>query len=57
MKKQTFKESDIPMRTECNALIDDVPIVGRSPSFQQPLEEAAEMTREALRQRDVKRGS
>lgn len=51
MKKERFREEDIPMRREVNADIDDVPVVARSPSFQQPISEAEEMTREVLRKR------
>lgn len=51
-----MKENEIKMRTESNATYCDVPIVARSPSYQQPIEEAVEMTKEALRQRERKRG-
>jgi len=56
MKKQTFNGRDIPMREEVNAEVDDVPVVARSPSYQQPYQEAEEMTRYAMEQRKVKRG-
>lgn len=51
MDKYNFEERDIPMKTEVNAAYCDVPVVARSPSYQQPVEEAVEQTREALRQR------
>ena len=57
MKNNTFDERDIPMRTEVNARYCDVPIVARSTSYQQPLEEAYEQTEEALRQREYPRDS
>lgn len=52
MKGKSFSMRDIPMRTESNSEIDDVPVVARCPSFQQPYEEAMEMTREALKVRE-----
>jgi len=56
MERKNFDGRDIPMKREINADLDEVPIVARSPSFQQPLSEAEELTREALEQRKVKRG-
>lgn len=57
MKKQHNKEymgnREPAMRMEPTKSYYDVPRVARSPSYQQPLEEAAEQTREALRQRTV----
>lgn len=54
MKKNTFREEDIKMRTEADATYDEVPIVARCPSYQQPLEEAEEQTREAMKQRNMR---
>ena len=51
-----FEKKEARMRMETNASYCDVPIVARSPSYQQPVEEAVEQTREAMRQRTVKRG-
>lgn len=51
MEKYNFEERHIPMRTESNAAYCDVPIVVRSPSYQQPVEEAMEQTEEAMMQR------
>lgn len=56
MKKNTFRGKDIKMKTEANATYDEVPIVARCPSYQQPIEEAEEQTTEALRQREINRG-
>ncbi len=56
MNKYNFEERDIPMRTEVNAAYCDVPIVVRSPSYQQPVEEAIEQTQEVLKKRAVRRG-
>ena len=57
MRKNNFDARDIPMRKEADANIDDVPVVARSPSYQQPIEEALEQTREALRQQEYPNGS
>ena len=57
MEKDNFYARDIPMRREVNADLDDVPVVARSPSYQQPVEEALEQTREAMRQREYPNGS
>jgi len=56
MESKEFRAREIPMRREVNADIDDVPVVARSPSFQQPIEEAVEQTKMALEQRKVRRG-
>jgi hypothetical protein len=52
-----LEKREARMRMETNASYCEVPIVARSPSYQQPVEEAVEQTRMALRQRAVKRGS
>ena len=57
MMKEIMDGRDIPMRTESNANYCEVPVVARSRSFQQPMEEAVEETREAMRQREYPRGS
>jgi hypothetical protein len=51
-----MKENEIKMSTQSNATYCEVPIVARSPSYQQPVEEAEAQTREALRQRTIRRG-
>ena len=55
MEKDYMENREPKMRTEANANYCDVPVVARSPSYQQPLEEAAEQTREALKQRIIRR--
>jgi len=56
MDKEYMKERESRMRHETNASYCDVPIVARSPSYQQPVEEAVEQTREALKQRTPRYG-
>ncbi len=51
--KDEVEYGDPKMRTAVNATYLDVPVIARSPSFQQPVEEADEQTREALKQRTV----
>ena len=56
MKKEIMNAREIPMRKETNANYCDVPVVARSPSYQQPIEEAMEQTTEALKQRTMRYG-
>lgn len=56
MEKDYMETKEPPMRTEVNANYCDVPVVARSPSYQQPLEEAYEQTQEALKQRAPRYG-
>jgi len=54
--KDEVEYGEPKMRTQSNATYLDVPIVARSPSYQQPVEEAIEETREAMKQRTPRYG-
>ena len=47
--RRDFSEKSIKMASEKDATYDQVPIVARSRSYQQPVSEAMEQTAEALR--------
>ena len=55
MEDKYLERRESRMRMETNASYCEVPIVARSPSYQQPVEEAVEQTREAMMQRKVRR--
>ena len=49
--KDEVEYGEPKMRMQVNAKYLDVPIVARSPSYQQPIQEAIEQTQEALKKR------
>ena len=56
MEDKYLEERESRMRMGTYASDCEVPIVARSPSYQQPVEEAVEQTKKALEQRTVRYG-
>lgn len=56
MERDYIENKEPKMRTDQFATYYEVPIVARSRSYQQPISEAIEQTREALRQRKIRNG-
>lgn len=49
MISRNMPDLSIPMEKENDATYDEVPIVARCPSYQQPVSEAISQTKEAIR--------